>query len=216
MNHRVSFYELFLIFTVGSVLGFCMEGLWKVIQTGKWENHSATVYGPFCIVYGIGASVLYLLSDKTVGMPLWQQFIFYAVAGAFVEYTASFFQELCFGSISWDYSNRFLNINGRTCLSMTVMWGVLGLMFSRFLSPVITNLLLIVPDRSAGCFWKLLAILMAADLLISACALIRWHERQENIATHNIIEQHLDERYSDERMSQIYNNMVFINKSADQ
>ena len=85
MNNKASYPELFFLFFTGSILGFILEGIWRVIRTGTWENHSATVYGPFCIIYGFGAAALYWITGNVSGMPLWQQFIRFAAVGAAVE-----------------------------------------------------------------------------------------------------------------------------------
>ena len=87
-----------------------------MIRTGAWENHAATVWGPFCIIYGFGAAALYWISGQASDLPIWAQFLLYALIGAAVEYLGSWGQELVFGSVSWDYSDRLLNINGRICL----------------------------------------------------------------------------------------------------
>ena len=54
-------------------------------------------------------------------------FLVSAVVGALFEYVCSWVQEMAFGTVSWEYSNEPLNLNGRTSLSFAVMWGVFGL-----------------------------------------------------------------------------------------
>ena len=54
LDRRLRYTTLFWLFFLGSIAGFVLEGLWRIILVGHWENHSATVWGPFCIVYGIG------------------------------------------------------------------------------------------------------------------------------------------------------------------
>lgn len=212
MEHKVNYPELFFLFFAGSIAGFILEGVWRVIRTGAWENHSATVYGPFCIVYGFGAAALYWFSGEVYDLPLWKQFVLYALTGAMVEYIASFAQEIVFGSVSWDYSGRLFNINGRICLSMTMMWGLLGLIFSRFCSPAADHFFTAAENWPLQGLCTIFSILMAADLILSAGALIRWRDRQYDIPARNTIEEQLDMHYGDDRMEQIYNNMVFIGK----
>ena len=213
MEHKTTYPELFFLFFAGSIAGFFLEGIWRVIRTGAWENHSATVYGPFCIVYGFGAAALYWMSGQVSDLPLWAQFLVYALTGAAVEYLGSFMQEWAFGSVSWDYTGRFLNINGRVCLSMTLMWGLLGMVFSLMVCPILTHLFTTAADWPVKGLYILLSILMAADLLLSASALLRWRNRQYDIPPRNRVEECLDERYDDDRMEKIYNNMVFLEKT---
>ena len=59
---QLRFSVLFFLFFFGSIIGFILEGLWCILKRGHWENHSATVFGPFCIIYGLGMVAFYLLS----------------------------------------------------------------------------------------------------------------------------------------------------------
>lgn len=137
----VSYTALFTLFLFGSISGFLLEGLWCVVQKGAWESHSATIWGPFCIIYGFGAVAVYLLSCVLRNKNILAQFVVFSLSGAAVEYFGSLFQELCFGSTSWDYSDQFMNIGGRVSLQMTLIWGFLGVLFVRLAYPMISRLL---------------------------------------------------------------------------
>lgn len=113
ISFKIRYSTLFWLFMLGSVVGFILEGLWCILLQGHWEHHSATVWGPFCIIYGIGAVAVYLLSVVLKNQNLLVQFAAFTVSGAAVEYFGSLFQELCFGSVSWDYSEHILNLGGR-------------------------------------------------------------------------------------------------------
>lgn len=62
VSYPIRYSTLFWLFMLGSVAGFVLEGLWCVLCKGHWEHHSATVWGPFCLIYGIGTVAVYLLS----------------------------------------------------------------------------------------------------------------------------------------------------------
>lgn len=209
----MTYPEFLFIFITGSIAGFLLEGIWKMIRTGAWENHSATLYGPFCIIYGVGAAALYGISGFVIDFPLWTRFLVFALTGALTEYVGSVLQEKLFGSVSWDYSDRFLNIHGRTCFSMTMIWGILGLLFSRFCFPVINRFFSAAANWPVDGICIVLSVLMSADLMISAGALFRWYKRIEGIPARNPIEERLDKHYNNERMEKIYNNLEFIDQS---
>lgn len=59
---KIEYSTLFWLFFFGSVTGFVLEGIWRIILLGHWENHAATVWGPFCLVYGVGAVVIYVVT----------------------------------------------------------------------------------------------------------------------------------------------------------
>ena len=59
-NSDLSFSSFFWLFMLGSILGYLLEGVWCILTKGHWEHHAATLWGPFCIIYGIAAVLLYI------------------------------------------------------------------------------------------------------------------------------------------------------------
>jgi uncharacterized membrane protein len=45
-----------------------------------------------------------------------------------VEYLASFVMEKAFSTVTWDYSDKLLNLHGRICLQYSCCWGLLALL----------------------------------------------------------------------------------------
>ena len=43
MNNKASYPELFFLFFTGSILGFILEGIWRVIRTGTWEKPAGSL-----------------------------------------------------------------------------------------------------------------------------------------------------------------------------
>lgn len=206
---KVPYDKLFWIFMAGSVLGFLLEGLWCVLRKGVWENHVATVWGPLCLVYGVGAAAIYWMAMYSQEWRISKQFWAFGLAGSLVEYFTSLFQEVVFGSRSWDYSEHYININGRVSLRMTIMWGMLGVLFVRWALPFLQKML----GRMQGSFWHgacvALSCWMVVNLLVTGAALSRWQARQRGEAPGNRVEESLDERFGDERMEALFCNMVF-------
>lgn len=200
---------LFWLFMLGSVAGFVLEGLWCVFLTGHWEHHAATLWGPFCIVYGIGAVAVYLLSVFLRKKNLLIQFAAFTCSGAAVEYFSSLFQELCFGSVSWDYSQHLLNIGGRVSFKMALVWGILGIAFMRFVFPVLNRLF----EKMKGKGWRIacmgMTAFMVVNLLVTSIAVTRWRNRMAGEETDNSVLQWLDDTYDDQTMKKLFPNMQF-------
>lgn len=204
-----TYSALFWLFLFGSIAGFLFEGVWCVFRKGHWENHSALVWGPFCIVYGIGAVAVYLLSGCLNKKNWVLQFLAFSLSGGMVEYFTGLFQELVFGSISWDYSKHWLNIGGRVSLKMALLWGVLGILFVHFIYPYLRRLLNKCRGRISKIACIILTVFMAANLLVSSVAVLRWRERTNDMPPSNKVEEILDQFYDDETMKEIYTNMRF-------
>lgn len=206
---RAAYTKLFILFLFGSVFGFVFEGLWSIIKVGHWENHSALVWGPFCTVYGFGAVAVYLISRRLYGKGILLQFAVFAVAGSTVEYFTSLFQELIFGSTSWDYSRHPFNIGGRISLQMAFVWGGLGVLFLRLIYPCLYILLKKLQIVSVFVVSIALSVFMSVNFVVSGLAVLRWNERCDSIPPSNAVEVWLDRVYNNERMESIYCNLKF-------
>lgn len=208
-DYLINYPTLLVLFLFGSVAGFVIEGICHICKAGTWESHSAVVWGPFCIIYGIGLLAVYLLSSWMSGRNLIQQFIAFTLSGAIIEYAASLFQEICFGSVSWDYSDHFMNIGGRVSLQMALFWGVLGILFVTLILPLLNGVLHWMQGKLLNMACVFLSIFMAVNLIVTIAALFRWQQRQHDSPTVTAIERILDTYFDDSVMSKLYPNMRF-------
>ena len=125
--------KIFWIFIIGSIFGFFVEMIYSTLYTRMIVIRKGLIYGPFVQVYGMGAVAYYLLITK-VKEPR-DAFFAGMIMGGILEYICSFFQEILFGSISWDYSKMFMNFNGRICLLYCFYWGIIAVMFLKIIYP---------------------------------------------------------------------------------
>ena len=132
------------------------------------------------------------------------------MTGSVVEYACSYFQEMFFGSTSWDYSNIPLNLNGRICLLYSIFWGFLGVFWIKSVYPRFSIWVLKIPNRIGKILVWILLFFLLFDAAISSIAVFRWSERRDGKAASNAIERIVDERFPDSRMQRIYPNMDFI------
>ena len=206
----LSFPTLFWLFIAGSLAGFLMEGVWHYLRTGNWGFRVATLWGPFCIIYGVGAAAMYLIALAVQKRSVMQQFLAFALTGSGVEYIAGVFQEKLFGTVSWDYSHHPLNLGGRISLRMTILWGIIGMCAMYLLLPLMLRTFnqLQLTSRTGLC--RAAAVFMAVNLLWTSLALLRWQERVNTAEpSSNAIEAWMDRTWPDERLQQRFPNMVF-------
>lgn len=203
------------LFFLGSVVGYFLEGIADYLDKGKWLPHAATVWGPFCVIYGVGAAGAYLLGSLVEHKSCFLQFICCAASGAAVEYLGSLLQEKLLGSRSWNYASHACNLNGRISLKMTLLWGALGLAFIRWLLPLIRRSFICRPWRGKRLLLTALTCLMVIDLLITGCALLRWKGRLEGRPAGNAVEAAMDIWFDDETLSKRFFNMRFDWEPSD-
>ena len=202
--------RLFWVFIIGCVIGFFWESIVCLFNKGYIENRSGLIYGPFTPVYGAGALLYMLAASKTKNIK--HMFFITAFLGGLIEYLFSFFQEILFNTISWDYSDVFLNINGRTSVLHMIVWGMLGVIFLKLIYPYINKVLDSVPRKLLYVGTWIMFIAMLLNVFISTFAGIRQDERSKNIPPSNIFEKFIDKSYPDERMDKIFTNKKIIKK----
>ncbi len=206
-----NFYKIFLIFMVGCFLGDLWEIFLHFIKNGELvATRRGVIYGPFNPVYGFGVAlmVIFLIRIKDTK----KLFIYGSIIGGVFEYICSFVQEKVFGSMSWDYSGYFLNIDGRTTIPYAMFWGLLCVILLKYVIPHISNLIEKIPNEVGKPLTILLVIFMVFNISISALASNRNLERYKNIPANGPLDNFLDTMYPDEKMREVYQNFDFIDK----
>lgn len=201
-----TFFQYVWIFIAGCYGGFLVETLWCLIKNGYIESRKSLVLGHLSVAYGMGAVLLTLILVRFQRAKLWKIFLIAFVSGTVTEYICSLGQEICFGTVAWDYSHLPLNINGRVCLLYSLFWGVLGVVWVKAVIPLMRKIF----DRVHLPFEKVIIWAFIAffvfDCALSASAALRMNERAQGIAASNKVEQFLDTYYPDDKMNQIYAN----------
>ncbi|MCI5795725.1 MAG: putative ABC transporter permease [Ruminococcus sp.] len=202
--------DTFCLFMVGNIFGVLLEGIWCVIKNGKWETHTVTMFGPFCLIYGIGAALIYLLYTRLKKRNVFIKFIAVALCADVVEYACSCLIDYCVHMKAWDYTNCALNLNGRITLGMTVVWGVLGVIFMRFAAPHCEKLFSKMHKRPFYIGIYLLSVLMAVNIAFTAVCITRWSQRHFGTAKPTAAGQFLDRHYPDEKMQNRFCEWSFL------
>lgn len=212
-NHFASgntFFKLFWVFFISCFAGVVIETIWCIVTRGHYESRVGLIWGPFNLVYGFGALFLtYFLYPYRNRSP-WLSFAGGFIVGSVVEYACSLFQEICFGSTSWDYSNVPFNLNGRICLLYSIFWGILGIIWIKVIYPKMAELILKIPNRFGKNLTYILCVFMLVNSLMSGFVVYRWTERLDNLAPSNFMERWADNHYPNERLEKIYANLEFV------
>jgi len=196
--------KIFWIFVIGSVFGFFAEMFYALVYTRTLEIRQGLIYGPFIQIYGIGAVAYYILISN-IQEPK-NAFFAGMIMGSILEYFCSFFQEIFFGTISWDYSHLFMNLNGRTCLLYAVYWGIIAVAFLKIVYPALQKMDTMFTKRRSRIVTVFFMLFMIFDITISCMAGNRQQERRENVPANGAIDEFLDRVYPDELLDRIYNN----------
>ncbi len=209
------FNQIVLVFTIGCIFGTYYEEIITMVKhfwadgTIEWFSRRGLVYGPFSPIYGMGVVGIYLASYRTKAS--WKMCLFGgAVAGGAFEYILSVLQEWIFNTRSWNYSDRFLNIDGRTTIPYAIFWGLLVLVTARWLFPKLNQAYEKLEGKGLNLFCACLAVFLAFDIAMSVAANWRQLERREGDPARTKVEVFLDRHFPDDRLKLIYENTVYV------
>lgn len=200
--------KIIWVFLVSSLLGDVIETIYCRLFEGVWMSRSSVLYGPFSIVWGLGAVVLTMVLSRFAEKPRGCIFLIGALIGGVYEYVCSLFTEIFLGSVFWDYSWMPLNIGGRTNLLYMSFWGVLSVVWIKRIYPEMSRLIEMIPVLQGKVITWILVLFMICNTLISAMAMVRYIKRQDGMKARNAMEVFLDLNYEDELIEKVWPNMV--------
>lgn len=137
------FLTLAYLFFIGSLLGWCLELLWRnlMLKKDKWINPGFCT-GPYLPIYGFGLCVLYLLASlenyEWITNPFWNKAVLFLAMAAgmtLIEYVAGLFCLKFLKVRLWDYSNLWGNVQGIICPAFSAAWAVLGALYYFLIHP---------------------------------------------------------------------------------
>lgn len=206
-----SLNKLIWLFVIAALLGDLIETLFCRATVGVWMSRSSFIYGPFSIVWGLGAvmftALLYRYRNKSEGY----LFVAGTILGGAYEYVCSVFSELVFGTVFWDYSHIPFNLAGRINLLYCFFWGIAAVVWMKLLFPRLSRLIERIPMKAGKILTLIIVVFMVFDISISALALGRYQQRQTvPDAPTNALTEFLDHHYPDERIQQVYPNMKLV------
>ena len=200
------FYKVFLLYVIGCMIGVYYEEILTVCRTGEWLSRQGIIYGPFNPVYGLGFLAFTVLLCRNLKRKWWLTYIYSCFIGGAAEVITSLISEYVFKVNAWDYSDKFLNIMGRTTIPFMLFWGLGGLIFVKFVYPGLSKLIELIPKRIGNLIMPTFLIFVLLSHVISYSALFRYGTRAEGQPASNAIEVVLDKYYDDDLMKQYYEN----------
>lgn len=132
-------FEILTYFIIYSFLGWIMESVVRSVSEKKIIN-TGFLKGPFCPIYGIGAIIMLLFLERFQNKPILLFFIAITVLTIW-EYIVGVMLEKIFHTKYWDYSEHKFNFQGRICLTNSICWGLLGVIFVKYIHPFVERII---------------------------------------------------------------------------
>lgn len=117
-------YELrmyFFLFMLYSFIGWVYETILFTIEEGHFVNREFN-FGPYIPIYGFGAVIIMIIISKFIAEPNesiklstrpLKIFLLILVLSTIAELIGSYIMEYTLGLVLWDYSDEWMNFQGR-------------------------------------------------------------------------------------------------------
>lgn len=208
---KLEWYQLVIIFLMGSVLGLLLEEVWMFITAGLTQSRVGLVWGPFSPLYGFGATFLTIICwhMRKRGATVWQVFLISVVVGGALEQITGWGMETLFDMSSWSYLHLPDHITQYIAWRFLFMWGALGLVWERFIMPDLLYRIGMATTKRQVIFVGLLALYLTADIAMTLVCFNRMQDRKLGIPPHNAFEAWVDTHYTDQFIAGRFQNMMF-------
>lgn len=209
---RLGWYQVVMIFFIGSVLGLVLEEAWMLVTAGVTESRVGLVWGPFSPLYGVGAVLLTLVTFQLRKMHAkgWVVFLVSMVVGGLLEQVTGWAMETFMGAVSWDYIAGGVPgaITKWVAVPFLFFWGLLGYVWYRFIMPNLLYGLGKPTTRRKAVFVTLLSVYLVLDVFMTIMCFDRRAARDAGIPPANAFEEWVDENFNNAFMSERFQNMV--------
>ncbi len=158
-------FEILLYFIIYSFLGWIMESTFRTIKEKKIIN-TGFLKGPFCPIYGFGAIIMFLFLDQFENKPILLFFIAMIILTIW-EYIVGVLLEKIFKTKYWDYSDHKFNFQGRICLTNSIYWGLLGVVFVKYIHPFIQGIISKVDIQILYYISSIITVVFLVDMIAS-------------------------------------------------
>jgi uncharacterized membrane protein len=171
----MSYNNIALYFALYSFIGWIIELIYRSLNNRRLVN-PGFLYGPFVPIYGIGGIFVSLLHQQLNAYPVPFQFIIFALILTAIEYLTGEFFEKIFQLKLWDYSGNRFNLNGKVSLLFSTGWGLLALVVTNYIHPVIYNQVNKISGRDSFIMSGLILAYFITDAAYSTASLNKFRK----------------------------------------
>lgn len=227
---KINWSNTFWYFVFFSILGLIIETVYCYATMGILESRKGLVWGPFCPIYGVGASILIIVLSKYKNSYI-KLFAYGAVLGDVIEYILSYCMEALYGSRFWEYSYVNLNLNGRICITYSIFWGILAVILIKIMKPLIDTILNKIKPNIKRVLEKTILAFLIIDVLATVWAVSTYETRAkqiyygiqnqqteiEDVTAINKFKKYIEENvFSNEKMKKTFPNIRFTNRDGQE
>ena len=169
------FQSLVIYFIIYSFIGWSAETAYAFYNLGHFVKRGF-LFGPVCPLYGYGAVIL-ILFFKNYKKHSLKLFVYAGFIFTVFEYITSYILDALFKLKWWDYSNDFININGRVSILYSIVWGIVAILFLNhlhpFMSKKVDKLIEKIPIKCKTILVNILIAILITDTILSSLHVLK-------------------------------------------
>lgn len=167
--------QLLWLFLCYSFLVWVLETATAAVRKKRFVNRGM-VNGPFCVIYGIAAT---LITATTGELHEFWLFLDCVILATVIEWVAGHLIERWYRERWWNYENIRWNLDGYISLPTSLFWGALGVLVARFGNRLLLSLFGMLPSLLGRLTVFILTGLIAVDIIATAAVLSGQSRREE-------------------------------------
>lgn len=169
-------------FLIGAFVGWLLECVFKYV-TKNFDRTPGILNTPFCILYGLGTVVLSLIINRVTDN-IWLLFLLCLVVLTAMEYVTFILLKKIYGIKLWDYRDMTFNVDEKVCLEFSLIWGVLGALYIKYLLPILSAFFVNAQSFALTFAIHLLFAIIVGDFIYSSYVLIKQKRMQDSATQH--------------------------------
>jgi uncharacterized membrane protein len=127
-------------------------------------------------MYGVGAILVLVVTNPFIQNPF-LVYILSLITATTLEYFTGWLMESLFQNRWWDYSSHKFNLRGRICLLNSLLFGILGVVVTYYLHPLVARLMGYVTGENQRVLASVLIMVFFIDLFYTLNSLLKFSER---------------------------------------
>lgn len=204
----MTFIKIYICFFIYSIIGWIWESfLCSSVELKKLVNRGFFL-GPYCPIYGLGATLSYLLLRDIGSATL--IFILASIVSCTIEYIVGYILEKMFKDRWWNYDNYPFQLHGRVCLYGLVIFGLANVVIVKFSTPFLMFSLSIIKDSILIGLAISISLVSFVDLIITISARKKLNKRLSNI--HERLEEKADIYFENMTNSSAFSNEYLLER----
>lgn len=204
----MTFIKIYICFFIYSIIGWIWESfLCSSVELKKLVNRGFFL-GPYCPIYGLGATLSYLLLRDIGSATL--IFILASIVSCTIEYIVGYILEKMFKDRWWNYDNYPFQLHGRVCLYGLVIFGLANVVIVKFSTPFLMFSLSVIKDSILIGLAISISLVSFVDLIITISARKKFNKRLSNI--HERLEEKADIYFENMTNSSAFSNEYLLER----